>query len=477
MRVVGLLFLALACGCGSSGSKASQTTSAGSAGISDDSTPDDTASAGSSGHEQPGEADGGAAGRGNASAAGEGGMAGAPETAGAGAGECDPASISPDAAPPVHGLSLERVAFFQSVKVPLMEQMFEVTDRRAQVVSNRPGLLRVYVNPSPSWLARTVRARLTLADDNGSEKPQVFDQTQLVLDESSDAALISTFNFDVPAQLLHETTAYSVQLFETDPCIAFSASATDVRFPATGLQPLRVNSGSKLKVEIVPISFDVGQSSLIPDTSAPQLELFRARVLSLFPITDIDLSVRAEPLHTTSSDVSAALVQLTALRKSENSDPDLTYFGVFRFTDSIDQYCNPSCVLGASVTGSVPTGGVGVGIGYTSDRAATAFAHELGHVYGRPHSPCGVAGDPSYPYSGGRVGSWGYDVAKKALIDPNTYTDFMGYCSPTWVSDFTFEHLRQFIAAMGQPATQSSALQPGVPAAMTLCQPLPPKSY
>ena len=253
--------------------------------------------------------------------------------------------------------------------------------------------------------------------------------------------------------------------------------AAGVRFPATGLQPLRVYAGSKLKVELVPIAFDVGQTSLLPDTSAPQIELLRARVVSLFPITGIDLSVRAEPLHTSSNDVSTALGQITALRDSENSDPDLTYFGLFRFTDSIDQYCNPSCVLGASVTGTTPTGGVGVGIGYTSEQGATAFAHELGHVYGRPHSPCGVAGDPSYPYSGGRIGSWGYDVTKQVLIDPNTSTDFMGYCSPNWVGDFTFEHLRQFIAAMDQPAAAASPQQPGGPADLMLCQPLPPESH
>jgi len=453
MKVAALL-LSLTCACGSSGSNTSPAASAGSAGISGDNTPGGATSAGSGGREESG-GTGGAAGHGNSTTAGDGGAAG--EAGIAGTSACDPASISLDAVPHVHGLSLERVAFFQSVKVPLMEQLFEVTDRRVQVVSNRPGLLRVYVNPSPSWLARLVRARLTLASDGDVEMPQVFDQTLLVLGESSDGALVSTFNFDISAELVSESSAYSVELFETDPCAAIAEPVAGARFPATGLQSLGVYPASKLKVELVPIAFDVGQSSLLPDSSAPQLEQFRARVMSLFPITGIDLSVRAEPLHTSSKDLLAALEQITQLRANENSDPDLTYFGLFRFTDSIDQYCNPSCVLGASVTGTTPTGGVAVGIGYASDQAATTFAHELGHVYGRPHSPCGVAGDPSYPYSGGRVGSWGYDVAKKMLIDPNTYTDFMGYCSPNWVSDFTFEHLREFIAAMDQPAAAASS--------------------
>jgi len=61
-----------------------------------------------------------------------------------------------------------------------------------------------------------------------------------------------------------------------------------------------------------------------------------------------------------------------------------------------------------------------------------------------------VAGDPAFPYSGGRIGSWGYDVFDGKLYDPLKTMDFMGYCSPNWVSDHTYELLRAFIALMGQ---------------------------
>jgi len=456
MRAAALLLFALACGCGSSGSKPGQAASGGNAGDSAQPALGGSNYAGSAG--QADASDAGA--RGDTDHGGSAGQTGDDSTAdeaGAGATNCDPTTAPLDTAPRVRDLELERIAFFQAVKVPLMEQMLEVTDRRAQVVSRRAGLLRVYVTPSPTWLGRTVRARLTIAPDGAAVSAQTFDQTQLVLAESSDAALPSTFNFDVPAELLAEDAAYSVELFETDPCATFAEPSTNARFPSAGLEPLRVYPSSKLGVKVVPIAFDLGQSTLLPDTSAAQLEQLRARVQSLFPISGIELSVRDTPLHTSSSNLSALLDQVAALRAGENSDPNLTYFGLFRFTDRIEQYCNPSCVLGASVTGTTPTGGVGVGVGYAADQAATTFAHELGHVYGRPHSPCGVVGDPSFPYSGGRIGSWGYDPTTKKLIDPNAYTDFMGYCSPIWVSDFTFEHLREFIAAMAQPTAANVA--------------------
>jgi hypothetical protein len=346
-----------------------------------------------------------------------------------------------------------------------MEQMLEVTARRAQVVSARPGLLRAYVEPSPGWQAHSVRARLMLTSssvDDGA--PRSFEQAQIVTGESTDATLGSTFNWQVPAELLNEDVKYSVELLETAPCVAAELPAMDTRFPVQGAQPLGVHATTKLRVELVPVELEVGQVSLLPDVSVEQLAAFRNKVVSLFPITDVEISVRGTALQTTSTSLPDILDQVAALRDEENIDPNISYFGVVRFTDSIAQYCNPSCVLGASITGTTPTGGVGVGIGYPGDKAVLTFAHELGHVYGRTHAPCGVSGDASYPYSGGRIGSWGYDVATQTLYDPNAYSDFMGYCSPTWVSDYTYELLRAFIAAMPPLAmnvTTASAIAVG----------------
>jgi hypothetical protein len=148
---------------------------------------------------------------------------------------------------------------------------------------------------------------------------------------------------------------------------------------------------------------------------------------------------------------------VAALRDNENPPPDLAYYGLVRFTDTREQYCDLSCVLGASFNGELPAVGVGVGVGYSGDVAATTMAHELGHLYGRPHTPCGVSGDPAYPYSGGRIGSWGYDVGAKVLFDPIGYSDLMGYCSPNWISDYTFEHIHEFIAALETAAPRLRA--------------------
>jgi Peptidase M66 len=458
MRVVALLLLVLLSGCGSP-RPTSERSSGGAGGAFADLA--GSPSAGDGGAEAPATL-GGADGEPDAGAEGQlgseyGGDAGIPAEGGAAG--CDSSDeLSACAAAPALGLALDRIAFFQGVKVPIMEQMLEVTNRRAEAVAGRAGLFRVYAAPNADFQVRSVRAHLTLQSTNG--KTVGFDQTQLVSVASTDGSLSSTFNFGVPAESVSEGLAYSVELFEVNAPADVAARARDTRFPVHGLQLLGVKAASRLRVEVVPVEFDIGQISLLPDISTAQLARFRTQVQRFFPISELQISVRDEPLRTTSADLATVLDQVAALRDTENVDPDLTYFGVVRFTDTIAQYCNPSCVLGASYTGTTPMAGVGVGVSYTGDQAALTFAHELGHVYGRSHTPCGVAGDPNYPYSGGRIGDWGYDVATKALFDPNDYADFMGYCAPVWVSDFTYEHLRQFIAAMPPPIAKDVVSMP-----------------
>ncbi len=84
-----------------------------------------------------------------------------------------------------------------------------------------------------------------------------------------------------------------------------------------------------------------------------------------------------------------------------------------------------------------------VAIGWdVSGSFPAVFAHEEGHNFNRPHSPCGGAGspDPNYPYPGGVIGVPGWDVfaSSNNLKPAATYTDIMGYCSTQWISDYVY---------------------------------------
>jgi hypothetical protein len=358
----------------------------------------------------------------------------------------------------VRGLALRQAVVAQGVSVPIMEQLIELGDRNSDVVSRRPALLRAYVAPSASWNPRGVRGRLTLVSatiDGGS--PKVFEDTRVISVKSSDADLASTLNFSVPADAIDESSAYSIELLEDETCVQHEGTSAAARFPPTGQTPLQAKAVGKLRVHLVPVEVSGAESTLLPDVSAEQLASFRRAVVQLFPIEDVELSVREQPLATSATDMVSLLDEVAALRDEENTDPRTTYYGVVRFTPDLAAYCAPSCTLGASFTGEAPGAGVGVGIGYPGEKAATTFAHELGHVYGRMHSPCGTPGDSAFPYSSGRIGTWGYDLFAGTLRDPNEYRDFMGYCSPTWVSDYVYQHLLEFIAATNQAAPSSLA--------------------
>jgi len=351
----------------------------------------------------------------------------------------------------VKGVRIFEVAAFQGVKVSLVSQMTEVATRKAEVVAHRPALFRAYVAPEPGWVPRIVRARLTLqnTDANGVVAEKVFSRTVTLRAASIDRELDSTYNFEGPGEAITPSTRYSVSFFETEACPPTS-TGTVARFPAEGFSELRARAIGGVHVQLVPIRFMGPAGPLLPDTTDAQLKIYRDALFKLFPVDAVDMSVRSEPVEMSASTMTAVLDQLGALRAADNPPANLSYFGLVRFTERVEDYCSPSCVLGGAVDGDPnnPTAGTAVGIGYSGEASAGTFVHELGHVYGRPHTPCGVEGDLGYPYRGGLIGSWGYDLLNHELVDPMTQTDFMGYCTPVWVSDYTFQHLQAYLARL-----------------------------
>ena len=56
--------------------------------------------------------------------------------------------------------------------------------------------------------------------------------------------------------------------------------------------------------------------------------------------------------------------------------------------------------------------------------------------------------DPNYPYANAALGSWGWNSRTQTLFDPNRTTDIMGYCSPQWISDYTYSGITTRVAAV-----------------------------
>ena len=60
---------------------------------------------------------------------------------------------------------------------------------------------------------------------------------------------------------------------------------------------------------------------------------------------------------------------------------------------------------------------------------------------------------PKYPHQNATLGSWGFDLLERTLIDPaGKHRDVMGYCNPSWISDYTYNGLFDRIAFVNSAA-------------------------
>jgi len=156
------------------------------------------------------------------------------------------------------------------------------------------------------------------------------------------------------------------------------------------------------------------------------------------------------------------------LRRADKAERDVYYVGVFTPKPTIDQFCDKGgCILGIAPQADELSVGMRAALvlGYKSHGAGGTLAQELAHAMGRMHAPCGSpqAIDSDYPYGNGGIGVWGYDILKKEMVDPgNRYRDFMSYCGPVWVSDYTFQGIYERMETL---TAQQKAIDAQVPSA------------
>lgn len=363
----------------------------------------------------------------------------------------------------VSGLSVSEVAIYQAVKIDLAKNG-AAAQHDTPVVADRDALVRVFVKPDSSWGGKSATAQLRLVGADGKTVLATLADTHKIAAASSDATMSTTFNFDVPAADLPEGGKFSVALTDANAAAVADGVRNPARYPQDGSNATTgaASTGKSIRIKIVPIQYMADGSGRLPDTSPTQIETYKRVIKGLYPVADVEVTVRApwqysSAINGNGSGVGTVLQRLVSLRQQDNADDDVYYWGAFAPASSFASYCGQGCVTGLSSVLTDPRDAAGrasVGIGYSGEDTAYTAAHEVGHAHGRSHAPCGGASgvDPSYPQSDGSIGSWGYDLNAKALLAPTETYDMMGYCQPEWISDYTYSALFDRIQTVNNAA-------------------------
>lgn len=377
-------------------------------------------------------------------------------------------------------VEVDQVAVLQATTALLFDEAEARAERNAPVIAQRPGLLRVHARPKK----RRIRTPPLVAEvrlRSGGEEIVLRDGPKrlVTLDEGDPS---SAFVFELPPERVTADATLSITI--SDP----ASPAPGAVFPADGTAfPLEAkDSAPALRVKFVPIRYDNDGSQRLPDLSERRVAYYRDELYKMYPVSRVEVSVREQlvwPLLVDSRGEGwdALLDAVMDLRVKDAAPDDEYYVGVFTPAENIQSYCQGGCILGVA-----PQAGprdislrAAMIVGFGMGSEGGTLAQELAHAMGRAHAPCGNPGalDYDFPYGAGGIGVWGWDVLSKELVSPSSRVhDFMSYCSPVWVSDYTYKGVfdrMDFVAKSKRPEATPTTTPPAAdpsarPAARTM---------
>ena len=288
-----------------------------------------------------------------------------------------------------------------------------------RLVAGKAAVLRAFVNATQAGMTGViVRATATVNGATVGTLDLTAPATIPITDTAT--SLASTYWGVLPKEWIKSGLEVKLQV-DAGRNISESneGNNTQVLKPAVGLN-------TKLYLTMVPLLADGKPAMTL--TAAAVAEL-RTGLMSYWPLADIDIQIRAPyTVKAAGSDWGAVLNEVRVLRDADGSKR--YYYGYY------------------AIGGGIGYVGLGVAAG---DLSLRVVAHEIGHNFKQLHSPCGNPPpvDPDYPtsYTNGSIGSWGINATNNTLLDPAKYSDVMGYCDTTWVSDFMYRKVQLFLEA------------------------------
>jgi hypothetical protein len=363
------------------------------------------------------------------------------------------------------GISLVRVEANQGVAIALFENgsLVEPNERNADLVRERTTVIRAYWDLEEDFEPRMIDAHLRLATQE--DDVEVLVQTLYVDGPPRERDLDGTFTWILPPEAVRPDLSFSVELHEIEGTPPSDVAVTPPRVPAEGEAPLGVSPDDMvLRVVFIPVQHTTGGGVQL--TPANQTKVAE-RMLAEHPVESVEITWR-EPWV-----VSGQLVSLddgwdilSTARAQDGAAPNVYYHLLL----DRDNCCANNGQWGWSGIGGVANDSPNAAnwggrdamskVNANGEWGTGVIVHELGHNHGRHHAPCGnVAGaDQGYPtdppHTEAGIGVQGYDIVAGALYNPfpndppqgqwdRPYKDRMSYCSPSWWSDYNWQHIVQ----------------------------------
>jgi hypothetical protein len=355
----------------------------------------------------------------------------------------------------LHVLAVNRIYVNQSV--PSQDTLAQPSGR-IPLVANRAGLVRAFVTADRPGAHG---AEVVLHYRHGADDPT----TVTLMGPGTLQTFTNEGHFDDSFSLLldPELIRPGLTAFFSVAAISYGESIW-ARYPDTGYWDIEVATVPTLDLKLVPVTYE-GRT---PELGDGRVYLEQTQRMFAFPDDGIEIEIGAP--YSFGGDLSLPegwselLRDMWYLRLSDWRRPH--YYGLVdagrdRYYNGVGFVGHPAAVGDTTMPWSGDT-----------------VAHELGHNWGRLHAPCGGPGhlDLDYPYAGGLIGVWGYDLIDRRLQSPHL-ADLMSYCYPRWVSDYTYRGVMEFrgtvdAAAAEQALADAPAAAPSAVAPVAAAEPL-----
>lgn len=365
-----------------------------------------------------------------------------------------PAALPATFLPLVHGDGIARDLSIAALEIT---QSTQTASNSVPLVAGRATVVRVYAvssgDPVPGVVVSLAASR------NGVPLPgsPVRAGPKTVTRMPTRLSYDTSFNLLLPQAWLAGTIALVATVDSTNT-VAETNEANN-----RALATASFGSVPPLDIKIVPIRYTHTPNGRT--YAPPTVDTVSQWAMKTFPLHAVRVSFRA-PLDYSGNlgDGTAwerLLDQVTTLRMAEGAPAGQIYYALVPTQNGADRWFN---------------GGI-AGIGWVGMRAAVSLdfgpgqeektgriaAHEIGHNLRRYHAPCGTTADPRqpYPHPGASIGVdvLGLDIATGRVWSPglpDSARDVMSYCTPQWVSDFTYTALYQEQRTTGSAAASSS---------------------